>query len=179
MPILRRKIDDKGVFVKELWRLLAHQHWITLRLFKREVRLCARCTGYVIGFLVYLFIHNFSDLHLFYSLEIQSQLYLCSLFAIPLMFDWITQSWGWRDSNNRLRLITGTVLGLGVALLLSTEATFYTKATLCFGLAGGIVSLGLMRKIFSKTLAHVRQHPLKQHLESSSYDLTKKFKEEM
>jgi len=136
--------------VKDLWRLLAHQHWITLRLFKKEVRLCARCTGYVTGLVIYSFIRNFFDLHLFYSLDIQSQLYLCSLFAIPLVFDWVTQSWGWRDSNNRLRLITGAILGLGVALLLSTEVTFNTKATLCFGLASGIVSLGLMYKIFSK-----------------------------
>jgi len=150
MPVLRRKIDDEGVFVKDLWRLLAHQHWITLRLFKREVRLCARCTGYVTGLVIYSFIRNFFDLHFFYSLSIWSQLYLCSLFAIPLMFDWVTQSWGWRDSNNRLRLSTGAVLGLGVALLLSTEATLNTKATLCFGLAGSIVSLGLMHKIFSK-----------------------------
>jgi len=150
MPLLRGKIDDEGVFVRDLWRLLAHQHWITLRFFKREVRLCARCTGYVIGFFVYSFIHNFFDLHLFYSLGIQSQLFLCSLFAIPLMFDWVTQSWERRDSNNRLRLITGAILGLGVALLLSTEATFNTKAILCFGLASSIVSLGLMHKIFSK-----------------------------
>jgi uncharacterized membrane protein len=136
--------------VKDLWRLLAHQHWITLRFFKREVRLCARCTGYVIGLVIYSFIRNFFDLHLFYSLSIQSQLYLCSLFAIPLMFDWVTQSWGWRDSNNRLRLSTGAIMGVGVALLLSTEATFNTKAILCFGLASAIVSLGLTYKIFSK-----------------------------
>lgn len=136
--------------MKDLWRLLAHQHWITLRFFKREVRLCARCTGYVIGLVIYSFIRNFFDLHLFYSLSIQSQLYLCSLFAIPLMFDWVTQSWGWRDSNNRLRLSTGAIMGVGVALLLSTEATFNTKAILCFGLASAIVSLGLTYKIFSK-----------------------------
>jgi len=139
----------------ELWRLLAHQHWITLRLFKREVRLCARCTGYVIGLFAYLFIRNFSDLHLFYSLELQSQLCLYPLFAAPLTFDWVTQSWGWRESNNRLRAITGAIMGLGVALFLSTEATFYTKATLCFSLASGIVSLGLINKILTP-LTHTR-----------------------
>jgi len=135
----------------ELWRLLAHQHWITLRLFKREIRLCARCTGYAIGFFIYPLIHNFFNLHLFYTIELQSQLFLCTLFTIPLTLDWITQAWGWRESSNRLRLITGTILGLGIALLLSTEATLHTKAMLCLSLASGIASLGLIHKFFSKT----------------------------
>ncbi len=34
----------------ELWRLLAHDHWFTLSLLGRELRLCARCSGYLIGF---------------------------------------------------------------------------------------------------------------------------------
>ena len=149
MPVLWRKTDDEGVLVKDLWRLLAHQHWITLRLFKREVRLCARCTGYAIGLLAYLPIRSSPILSLFYTLELPFQLLLCSLFSTPLMFDWITQSWGWRESNNRLRLVTGAIMGLGVALFLSTEAPFYTKTTLCFSLASGIMFLGLINKILT------------------------------
>ena len=35
---------------------------------------------------------------------------------MPLMLDWLTQSWGLRESDNVTRFITGAILGIGVSL---------------------------------------------------------------
>jgi len=38
------------------------------------------------------------------------------LFAMPMILDWLTQSWGLRESDNVTRFITGVILGVGVSL---------------------------------------------------------------
>ena len=119
----------------ELWKLVAHRHWLTLRIFDRELRLCARCSGYVAGFLTLTVLLNLFEFNLFRSLTIQSQLFICLLLVVPLASDWLTQSWGLRNSNNRLRLFTGAILGAGTALLNSTEATPYLKTWFYGGIA--------------------------------------------
>lgn len=133
----------------ELWRLVAHRHWFTLRIFDREMRVCARCSGYLIGFFSLTAFRNFFVLPIFHSLKIPHQLLLCFLFVVPLTYDWLTQSWGLRDSNNKLRLLTGAVLGIGVSLLYSSEAIpffktqFYVSIAVliaCFGLVGEFLS---------------------------------------
>lgn len=134
----------------ELWQLLAHRHWFTLKVFDREVRLCARCTGYVAGFFTLSVIRNLFGLPFFHSLKTPYQLFLCFLSIIPLTSDWLTQSWGWRDGNNRLRFLTGALLGLGVALLSSSEVTPYLKTRLYCYTAAIIVSLGSLRTLLAR-----------------------------
>ena len=133
-----------------MWRIVAHRHWITLRIFDREMRVCARCSGYLIGFLGLTVFSNFLVLPIFHSFKNLQQLFLCFLFAVPLTYDWLTQSWGLRDSNNRLRLLTGAVLGVGVSLLYSSEATPFFRAQFYVSIAALIAGFGLIGEFLSE-----------------------------
>jgi uncharacterized membrane protein len=130
----------------ELWRLTAHRHWLTLSLFGRELRLCARCSGYVAGFLLLTGISRSFGIPLFHSLDEWTQVMISFALLLPMAFDWVTQSWGLRDSNNRLRVLTGAALGMGVALFLTIDAPAHMRAA--FYLATGLVvaSAGLIGK---------------------------------
>ena len=134
----------------DLWRLVAHRHWFTLRIFGREVRLCARCSGYVVGFFILTVFHSFFVLPFIHSLKVHLQLFFCFLLIIPLTYDWITQSWGWRESNNVLRLITGAILGIGVSLLSSIEAMPYLKMLFYIYTATVIALFGSVGKLLSE-----------------------------
>ena len=132
----------------ELWRLLAHNHWFTIRVLGSELRLCARCSGYVLGLLAAMALHSLMGSLLFRSLPINLQFTVCLLTLLPLAVDWLTQSWGWRKSNNGLRLLTGAVLGTGVFLFSlvdsshSLKNSFFVLTTFAiafFGHAGDIL----------------------------------------
>jgi len=116
----------------ELWRLLAHNHWVTLKLYGIELRLCARCSGYLLGFTAPLLASgHVADLSR--SLDIRVKLLACLLLAIPYVVDWLTQSWGMRESSNGVRLVTGILMGLGIFLfsrlnLVSGRAVFVNAA---------------------------------------------------
>ena len=128
----------------ELWRLVAHRHWITLDVFGRRLRLCARCTGYAIGFLALTAVIGVRGLRFFGSLSPLYQVAVCLLLLAPLTLDWVTQSWGLRESNNGLRLLTGLFLGAGVSLFSLVDATrnfrvlFYLYAAMVVALGGTI-----------------------------------------
>ncbi len=128
----------------ELWRLVAHRHWITLDVFGRRLRLCARCTGYSLGFLTLTAVISLQGLRFFGSLSPLYQVSVCLLLLAPLTLDWMTQSWGLRESNNGLRLLTGLFLGSGVSLFSLVDATqgfkvlFYLYAAMVIGLGGTI-----------------------------------------
>jgi uncharacterized membrane protein len=60
--------------------------------------------------------------------------------------DWLTQSWGIRESSNRLRLFTGFLLGIDVFIYSRFYASFGFK--LIFAIIAIIVTLiGLMGKL--------------------------------
>ncbi len=128
----------------EIWRLVAHRHWITLDVLGRKLRLCARCTGYALGFLTLMVVISLQGLQFFGSLPLLHQFFFCLLLLAPLTLDWITQSWGLRESNNGLRLLTGFSLGSGVALFSLVDATrnfkvlFYLYAAMVIALGGTI-----------------------------------------
>ena len=125
----------------ELWRLVAHRHWITLDVFGRRLRLCARCTGYALGFLTLTAVSGLHGLLFFGSLPLLHQVALCLIMLAPLTIDWLTQSWGWRESNNGLRLLTGFFLGLGVSLFSLVDATSCFKV-LFFLYVATVIALG-------------------------------------
>jgi uncharacterized membrane protein len=128
----------------EIWRLVAHRHWITLDVFGRRLRLCARCTGYALGFLALTAAIGLQGLQFFGSLSLLHQVSVCLLLLAPLTLDWMTQSWGLRESNNGLRLLTGFFLGSGVSLFSLVDATrnfrvlFYLYAAMVIALGGTI-----------------------------------------
>lgn len=73
---------------------------------------CARCTGFYLGAFSY-FIYA-------YFFYIDYTLYLVSLgilMMIPTFLDGFTQLWGSRMSNNTLRLLTGLLGGVGLAIV--------------------------------------------------------------
>ena len=128
----------------ELWRLVAHRHWITLDVFGRRLRLCARCTGYSLGFLALTAVIGVQGLRFFGSLSPLHQVAVCLLLLAPLTLDWVTQSWGLRESNNGLRLLTGLFLGAGVSLFSLVDVTrnfrvlFYLYTAMIIVLGGTI-----------------------------------------
>ncbi len=76
---------------------------------------------------------------------------ICILLVVPLALDWITQAWKVRESNNKFRFLTGSILGFGVVLLSVSVATFQMKITLGIGLSVCIMVLGLLGKIIFKS----------------------------
>ena len=128
----------------KLWRLVAHRHWITLDIFGRTLKLCARCTGYVLGFLALTAVIGLQGLQFFGSLSLAHQVFICLFLLAPMSLDWITQSWGLRESNNDLRLLTGFFLGSSVSLFSLVDATrnfkilFYLYAAMIIVLVGTI-----------------------------------------
>ena len=129
----------------EFWRLLAHKHWITIWIFGSELRLCARCTGYVFGFLSLMIFREFFWFPFFHNVGPHIQLLICYLTVMPIAYDWLTQSWGWRESNNALRLLTGSIIGVGLSLLSQIDVNFYLKILLCSSTAAIILFMGCER----------------------------------
>lgn len=137
----------------EYWRLLAHSHWLTLRVLGREIRLCARCSGYALGLLSSAALRYSFGLGPFTSLNVGLQFLVCLLLILPLTFDWLTQSWGLRESNNRLRLLTGAMLGVGTSLFLLIGALPPLKNSYYLSAAIVIAILGSMGELLDKRLS--------------------------
>jgi len=111
-----------------------------------QIRLCARCTGYIVGFYTLSTFYTISSLNFLSSLDITRQLILCTLFSVPLALDWITQTWKLRKSNNKLRFFTGFILGFGVFFLSLSNVSFQIKIILGISLSMSIITLGLIGK---------------------------------
>lgn len=84
---------------------------IQIKIGKKEVYLCARCSGTLIGLISSIWLVGF-----FSSL---ASFILMSLSPIPLLTDWVTQTLEWRKSNNKIRIITGFMLGIGLGMFIS------------------------------------------------------------
>jgi uncharacterized membrane protein len=81
----------------------------TIHIHGNPMPLCARCTA-IYG--MYLF------LPLFYFVPVSWTTFLCSiLLQIPMLSDGLTQLWCWRKSNNTLRVITGSLSGIGQCMM--------------------------------------------------------------
>ena len=70
----------------------------------RQFPVCARCTGvfigYIIGGILYFFIHI--------------NIFLCLVFCLVMFIDWYVQYKDLMQSNNIRRVITGFLCGLGL-----------------------------------------------------------------
>lgn len=67
---------------------------------------------------------------------------LCFILAAPAAADWVTQSWGLRESNNGLRLLTGFLEGAGVALLSTAPLPLTLKLGTLLYVAAATLALG-------------------------------------
>lgn len=70
------------------------------------------------------------------------------ILAVPASIDWIIQSWGYRHSDNRKRLLTGLLLGVGIALVSLIDLPSLTKYILVGGSGGIVILAGLLGKLF-------------------------------
>ncbi|WP_296790545.1 DUF2085 domain-containing protein [uncultured Methanobrevibacter sp.] len=74
---------------------------------------CARCTGFYTGLIVYLVFNYFFE----HNYDINT-LIISIILMIPAAVDGLTQYFGPRESTNTLRFITGFIGGLGLIIFL-------------------------------------------------------------
>lgn len=74
---------------------------------------CARCTGFYISAFSY-----FIYVYYFYVQYTTLMIIIAILIMIPTFLDGFTQLLGSRKSNNMLRLLTGLIGGVGLAILI-------------------------------------------------------------
>lgn len=79
----------------------------------RYFGLCARCTSMYAGGLIFIFLFPFR----LGVLSPLSSITIGLLLLFPTALDGFTQLYGMRESNNRLRVITGIPLGIGTVLI--------------------------------------------------------------
>jgi uncharacterized membrane protein len=114
---------------------------ISLKIFGREIRLCARCTGLTLGFVTGLVLLYFSVIP---NLGEYLSLILAIVLALPTMVDWWTQSVFGRESKNYIRLPTGYSMGFGITLLKFANLT-WTLITIIIFFA--FAAFGLYRRV--------------------------------
>ncbi len=83
---------------------------IGVRVLSWEQRFCTRCSGQWMATAAWV------ALMLAFRLEIALPIWVAvlSLLPMPAFLDWITQTWGIRESTTTLRMLTGSILGIGV-----------------------------------------------------------------
>ncbi|MFX0069137.1 MAG: DUF2085 domain-containing protein [Candidatus Hodarchaeota archaeon] len=76
----------------------------------RKLYLCARCTGMLSGIYVAVFL-----LPLLQSLVLPTIAWIVLIaFPLPAIVDWLSQYSGKRESNNRIRVVSGLLLGSSI-----------------------------------------------------------------
>ena len=133
----------------EPWRLLAHNHWFTLNILGYKVRVCSRCSGYVIGFISFTTFSKILRLR-FLSID-TSAIAVFLLLVAPFVYDWLSQSWGLRESNNVLRAITGALMGLGIGLFSQLNMRPELKREIFVLTAAMILIIGLKNGLKPKS----------------------------
>ena len=74
---------------------------------------CARCTGFYTGLVVYL-VYNFFYTHPYDW----NMLFISMILMVPVAIDGFTQYFGPRESTNTLRFATGFIGGVGLIIFL-------------------------------------------------------------
>ncbi len=128
----------------DLQRLLAHNHWFTLGIGTYRVRLCARCSGTVIGYFLFFLAFRSSDMTSFHSLSSLQQFSASFSMGLPSAVDWLAQTWGLRESTNRRRLIFGFLVGSGAALLSMSSLPNLPKTLSLAASASVVVGAGYL-----------------------------------
>jgi len=76
----------------------------------KQFPVCARCTGIHIGYLTFpFFLFSVFTLNIWWTLGL----------ILPTVIDGLTQAFYNRESNNTLRVITGTLAGIGAMSLVA------------------------------------------------------------
>ena len=104
-PVLVIRINEHNFGLCLCHRMKERSIWF----FGLEKYLCARCLGILLGGLLGI---------LLFRVLYQIPPIGAFLLLIPMLIDGFSQAFGWRDSTNQLRLITGFLFGLGMAPVL-------------------------------------------------------------
>ena len=80
---------------------------------------CSRCTGFYISLIMY-FIYTY---YFFVDYNVYVLIFAV-LLLVPTAIDGITQLLEYRESNNKLRFITGLLGGLGLGILIKALKYF-------------------------------------------------------
>ncbi len=84
----------------------------TFKIGKWYLPICSRCTGIYLGIsLCYILIHFINVTYTLFTL------FIAILISAPTFIDATTQLLGFRESNNKLRFITGLIAGFGLLIL--------------------------------------------------------------
>jgi len=134
---------EQAFLKKAVFSLLLSHHTadklhrcLHLKIGSRQLHLCARCTGSIIGLVVgFPLISLLSKAKTFENYFV----FIAALLTLPAFIDWTTQKLGLRESHNINRLVTGVLLGLASALALTMDIP-----TRVFLTAPFLVSLGVV-----------------------------------
>jgi len=103
---------------KGLWRILEHNkksHSFKISINNKTHYICSRCTGTYIGIVFGLVI---SLPYLLYDIPfiLSGEMAFVGawLMALPSIVDWSTSKLGLRNTNNKVRALTGILLGIGI-----------------------------------------------------------------
>lgn len=91
----------------------------------KQLPLCARCTGELIGILLSVFLFLFVRPHFF----------VCFLLCIPLVVDGFAQKLTAYESTNAMRLLTGILFGIGLVGMFWSSTSFVYNKGYWFGLS--------------------------------------------
>lgn len=130
-------------------KLLAHRHWITFQIFNKKLRLCARCTGIVLGFVslrlgTVLLASSF-------VLPATTGVILAFSFALPSIVDWLTSKLQLRHSNNTVRMLTGIFEGGGIGLLSLTTLSISLRILIISLIGMSVTAIGNSKTILQRT----------------------------
>jgi uncharacterized membrane protein len=87
----------------------------TIWFFGLERFFCSRCLGILLGGFTGIFLAIIG-----YNLNIV----ISFLFLIPLIIDGLLQAYGFRESNNLIRIVTGFLFGFGLQSIIGTLVIF-------------------------------------------------------
>lgn len=90
----------------------------SLKIKGKPMVLCARCTAIYGSYALLPVLFFFPTLH---------NLWLAILLQIPMLIDGFTQKWKWRESTNKLRVVTGLLSGIGQGMMIWYAADMLTK----------------------------------------------------
>ena len=98
-----------------------------------QVPVCSRCSAIYIAFIATLIVAYHYRNEIFDAFEnenavlaIRNRLLVVSL-VIPVAVDGLTQGYGWRMSNNLLRILTGGLFGIAASIAFVFSAIFVYK----------------------------------------------------
>ena len=126
--------------------MFAHNHPISFKFLGSNLKICARCSGIVLGFTLTTIISSIFQPLMFLSLPSYLQISVCLLLAIPVIIDWLSNTLKYSQGTNVKRLTTGLLVGVGVSLIAITQIPFLFKSILILVCAGCIIALGLFLK---------------------------------